>query len=127
MLYCFPLSFPYLHVIPVSSLCHSRLSACTAQAGEGGNLSFFSVSVGVEFIRPVLIAGSMNQAPAVLLFCRGTMPACACPHADRNCALPYIFCYFLMGTMHRAPTNYSLLITYYYILLIIFSGNLSWF
>jgi hypothetical protein len=52
------MSFPIFFVIP-APLCHSL---------EGGNLSFFSVSVGVEFIRPVFS------------FCRGqiylTRPYC---------------------------------------------------
>jgi len=48
--------FPY--VIP-AILCHSR---------ESGNLSYFFVFVGVEFIRPVFIAGLMNQTPTVFYF-----------------------------------------------------------
>ena len=44
-------------------LCHSRFPLCHSR--ESGNLSFLSDFVGVEFIRPVLIAGSINQAPTL--------------------------------------------------------------
>ena len=62
------MSFPIFFVIP-APLCHSL---------EGGNLSFFSVSVGVEFIRPVFS------------FCRGQIYLTR-PYCELNESSPYSF------------------------------------
>ena len=95
------------------SLCHCERPTGAWQSQAGQTLYCFLILLPLSLYYSRFLMSFPRKCESILFFC--------------FCRGQIYLILLIVGLMNQTPTDYYLLITYYYILFIIFSGNLSFF